>query len=351
MSPWPILIPILTLKLQIRSGELLYISLKNSRIDRYYFFRNKGNELVKTFKRILFSGMSLSLLLLLTGCVGRDKAGNPSGIIWDVLGRPMADSIQFFAKDSGLGYGLAIIIVTLIVRLIIFPLGIYQSWKATLQSEKMNYFKPIFAPIQERINNAETQEEKLAAQQELFAAQRENGLSMFGGIGCLPLIIQTPFFSALFFAAQYTNGVASSTFLGINLGKPSLALTLIVGVLYYIQSLLSLHGIEDETQKEQMKRATYISPITIVGFSFLSPAAVTLYWVVGGFIQIIQQFIINYLMRPRIRKQVAEEYKKNPPKAMSNAGRIKDVTPKASQAITQNNKKKKNRNAGKQRSR
>ncbi|WP_313963788.1 YidC/Oxa1 family membrane protein insertase, partial [uncultured Streptococcus sp.] len=148
---------------------------------------------MKTFKRILFSGMSLSLLLLLTGCVGRDKAGNPSGIIWDVLGRPMADSIQFFAKDSGLDYGLAIIIVTLIVRLIIFPLGIYQSWKATLQSEKMNYFKPIFAPIQERINNAETQEEKLEAQQELMAAQRENGLSMFGGIGCLPLLIQMPF--------------------------------------------------------------------------------------------------------------------------------------------------------------
>ena len=94
-----------------------------------------------------------------------------------------------------------------------------------------------------------------------------------------------------------------------------------------------------------------MSPIMIVVFSFMSPAAVTLYWVVGGFIQIIQQFIINYLIRPRIRKQVAEEYEKNPPKAMSNAGRIKDVTPKASQAITHSNKKKNNRNAGKQRSR
>ena len=85
----------------------------------------------------------------------------------------MADGIQFFAKNSGLGYGLAIIIVTLIVRIIILPLGIYQSWKATLQSEKMNYFKPIFAPIQERIKNAETQEEKMQAQQELMADTAE----------------------------------------------------------------------------------------------------------------------------------------------------------------------------------
>ena len=104
---------------------------------------------MKHFKRFLFSGMGLAALLFLSGCVGRDKAGNPSGLIWDVIGQPMADGIQFFAKNSGLGYGLAIIIVTLIVRIIILPLGIYQSWKATLQSEKMNYFKPIFAPIQE----------------------------------------------------------------------------------------------------------------------------------------------------------------------------------------------------------
>ena len=128
-------------------------------------------------------------------------------------------------------------------------------------------------------------------------------------------------------------------------------MTAIVGSLYYIQSVLSLHGIEDETQRNSMKQASYMSPIMIVGFSFLSPAAVTLYWVVGGFIQIIQQFIINYIIRPRLRKQVAEEFEKNPPKGLKKASRAKDVTPKAQQAIEQKNKKKKNRNAGKQRSR
>ena len=44
----------------------------------------------------------------------------------------------------------------------------------------MNYLKPILGPIQERMKNASTQEEKLLAQQELMAAQRENGVSMFG---------------------------------------------------------------------------------------------------------------------------------------------------------------------------
>ena len=227
---------------------------------------------MKHFKRFLFFGMGLAALIFLSGCVGRDKAGNPSGLIWDVIGQPMADGIQFFAKNSGLGYGLAIIIVTLIVRIIILPLGIYQSWKATLQSEKMNYFKPIFAPIQERIKNAETQEEKMQAQQELMAAQKENGLSMFGGIGCLPLLIQMPFFSALFFAAQYTQGVAGSSFLWIkDLAKSDWALTAIVGILYYIQSVLSLHGIEDdlaartEGVAEEEKPSVYVCGVSFKG--------------------------------------------------------------------------------------
>ena len=304
---------------------------------------------MKKNKLALLASMGLASLVFLSGCVSVDrKTGNPTGLIWNLLGRPMGEAIKFFANNLGLGFGIGIIIVTLIVRLIILPLGLYQSWKATYQSEKMNYLKPILGPIQERMKNASTQEEKLLAQQELMAAQRENGVSMFGGVGCLPLLIQMPFFSALFFAAQHTKGVADSSFLGIALGKPSLLFTAIVAVLYYIQSMLSLHGIEDETQKESMRKASLMSPIMIGVFSLISSAGVTLYWVVGGVIQIIQQFVINYLIRPNLRKRVAEEYKNNPPKATSHRVK-KDVTPTAATQIQ--HKPKNNRNAGKQRNR
>ena len=137
----------------------------------------------KKLNRVLFSGLSLSLLFLLTGCVSRDSSGNPTGTIWHILGEPMAKLIQYFANNVGLGFGLAIILVTIIVRCIILPLGLYQSWKASYQSEKMAYLKPIFEPINERMRNATTQEEKLAAQTELMAAQKENGINMLGGMG------------------------------------------------------------------------------------------------------------------------------------------------------------------------
>ena len=310
---------------------------------------------MKTFKRFLFSGMGLTLLLILSGCVQTNKQGLPTGegFVYQYLVAPMSQVIKYFANDLGLGFGLAIILVTVIVRLIILPLGLYQSWNATYQSEKRNYLSPIFTPSHERMKSAETQEEKLEAQQALMQAQKENGLSMLGGVGCLPLLIQMPFFSALFFAARYTEGVTQSNFLGINLGQQSLILTIFVGILYYIQSLLSLVGL-DEEQKDQMKKMLYMSPLMIVIFSFTSPAGVTLYWVVGGFVQILQQFIINFFIRPYMKKRVEEEYKNNPPKTLSANAYLKDVTPKANQAIDNrpnNNKKKKNRNAGKQRSR
>lgn len=347
MSIWQILKTSPISKLQIKTIALLCIFKKNSRIEKYYFL--KEELFVKKNKFVLLATMALTSLVFLSGCVGIDrKTGNPTGFIWNVLGRPMGEAIKFFANNLGLGFGLGIIIVTLIVRLIILPLGLYQSWKATYQSEKMNYLKPILGPIQDRMKTAKTQEEKLLAQQELMMAQRENGVSMFGGIGCLPLLIQMPFFSALFFAAQHTKGIAGQTFLGIPLGKPSLLLTAIVAILYYIQSMLSLHGIEDETQKESMRKASLMSPIMIAVFSVLNTAGVTLYWVVGGVIQIIQQFVVNYLIRPNLRKRVAEEYKNNPPKATSHRVK-KDVTPTATTQLQ--HKPKSNRNAGKQRNR
>ncbi|MCQ9212005.1 membrane protein insertase YidC [Streptococcus sp. O1] len=290
------------------------------------------------------------MLFFLSGCV-KTKNGVPTGEGWvyKLLVEPMGNVIQFFAENQGLGFGVAIIVVTICVRLLILPLGIYQSWKATYQSEKMQYLKPILGPIQERMKNASSQEEQLAAQQELFATQKEYGVSMFGGMGCLPLLIQMPFFSALFYAARYTEGIADASFMGIALGKSSLILTAVAGILYFFQSLLMQVGMEEE-QKNQMKSMMLMNPLMIIFFSWSSPAGVTLYWVVGGLIGIIQQGITNFFLKPKLRRQIAEEFEQNPPKPLHTSSRAKDITPTMDTAITSSSEKK-NRNAGKQRSR
>lgn len=261
----------------------------------------------------------------------------------------MAKLIQYFANNVGLGFGLAIILVTIIVRFIILPLGIYQSWKASYQSEKMAAYKPIFEPINQRLRQASTQQEKLAAQTELMAAQKENGINMLGGMGCLPLLIQMPFFSAMYFATQFAQGVSESTFLGINLGERSLPLTAVIVVLYFFQSWLSIQGVPEE-QRAAMKGTMYVMPLTMVFFGMSMSASVLLYWLVGAFFSIFQQLLTMFVIKPKIRKQIAEELKNNPPKSY-HAKAPKDVTPNFSKEQLNHKPKQGKRNAGKQRKR
>ena len=69
---------------------------------------------LKSIKRFALSAMGVAMLLVLTGCVQVDKAtGQPTGFIWNTIGSPMAEAIKYFATDKGLGFGVAIIIVTI----------------------------------------------------------------------------------------------------------------------------------------------------------------------------------------------------------------------------------------------
>ena len=300
----------------------------------------------KQQKRLALMGLLASTLLFLSGCVSVDKAGNPTGWVWNLLGQPMSNVITYFAENLGFGFGVGIILVTIIVRLVILPLGLHQSRGAAYQAAKREYLAPILEPINERMRNAETQEEKMAAQAELMQAQRENGLSLMGGVGCLPLLIQLPFFSALYYAARYTPGVLEDNFLWFNLGQRDFVLIAIIAALYYFQSWLSIQSVPEE-QRQQMRATMYTMPLMMIFFGFSSPAAVILYWLVGGIFSIIQQLIANYIIKPRLKEKVAEEFKNNPPKApRTSPATRKDVTPKNAQAIP--NKAKKNRNAGKQ---
>ena len=275
----------------------------------------------KNQKRLALMGLATSMLFFLSGCVSLDKSGNPTGWVWNLLGRPMSHIITYFANNLGLGFGLGIVFVTIIVRLIILPLGLHQSRGAAYQAAKREYLAPILA-------------------------QRENGVSLMGGVGCLPLLIQLPFFSALYYAARYTPGVLHDHFLWFNLNSRDFPLIIIIAALYYFQSWLSIQQVPEE-QRKQMAVTMYSMPIMMIVFGISSPAAVILYWFVGGIFSIIQQLITNYVIKPRLQEKVAEEFAKNPPKApRKTPGTRKDVTPKNTQAIA--NKPKKNRNAGKQ---
>ena len=288
------------------------------------------------FKNWLLGSGLLGVLLLLSGCVRQNSDGTPdtSGLVYRMLVVPLENFLNWMVTSFDWSYGLAIIVLTIIVRLIIMPLGINQSKKSLIQSEKMQSIKPQIDAAQEKVKQATTQEEQMEAQREMQAVYKENNVSMMGGMGCLPLLIQMPIFSALYYTARFSEGIQHSTFIGIDLAKPSYLLVVFVGVAYLLQGYISLIGVPEE-QKKTMRSMMIASPLMIVFMSFTSPAGVALYWVVGGVFSCIQTFITNVLMRPRIKAQIQEELKKNPPKQVS-------------QPKNKNNKNGNGRNAGKQ---
>lgn len=301
----------------------------------------KKNQLALSFALIA---------ILLSGCVQRTKSGKPYGFVYEKLAIPTQHVLNWLAEILGGSYGWSIIVITFVVRLILMPIMIKQSKNATIQQEKISLIRPQLNKLQERQKAAKTPEEQAAVSQAMMKLYRDNNISMTGGIGCLPLLIQMPIFAALYAAIQYSPELAKSYFMGINLGHRSFAFVLLTFISYALQGYLSTLGLPEE-QKKQMQSMMIISPLMITVMTYVSPAGLGLYFFIGGIFACIQTVIINF-MRPRIREEIQNELKNRPvvevelPSESDEEISSKSITD--SELIHQNNRK---RNAGKQKNR
>jgi YidC/Oxa1 family membrane protein insertase len=306
---------------------------------------------MKLKKKLLLSAEMMTLLLILSGCMQYDENKNPTGMIYDYLVVPTGKLIVMLAEFLSGNYGLAIIVITIVVRLAIMPMNVNQIKKSMVQQEKMKYIKPELEDIKFRQQNAQTPEEKAAVSQEMMALYKENNISMTGGVGCLPILIQMPIFTAMYQAVHLTPQIAQSTFLGINLGDKSPLLAILAGVAYLAQGYVSTIGMPEET-KSQMKTMMLMNPIMILMFSWSSPAGLALYWLAGGIFAAAQTLLQNRMIKPKVQQQVEEEMNNRPIKknikvakpSASSANQAKPVN--AISATTEN--KQTGRNAGKQ---
>lgn len=234
----------------------------------------------------LFSMLAL-MLFVLTGC---QAVENQEGFFYSTFVKPMNRLLDFLGNDIFNGsYGLAIIAITVVIRLILMPFMLKNYRQQSRMKSKMDVVKPKMDAIQERLRAAQTKEEQMAIQQEMLSLYRDNGINPLN-MGCLPIVIQTPIIMGLYFAILYSKDVKAHEFLWFNLGTPDIVMTAIAGIVYFIQAKVSLWTVPD-AQKAQMKLMIYISPIMIVFISFSSMAALPLYWSVSGLLLIIQTYI------------------------------------------------------------
>ncbi|WP_318247691.1 MULTISPECIES: membrane protein insertase YidC [Solibacillus] len=247
----------------------------------------------KSKNLFLYMGIALSALSL-SGC----QQSNGDGTFQKVFVNPFISSLDGLAGILGDNYGFAIIIVTIIIRLIIMPFMLKQQKKQQEMKVKMALAKPEIEEIQRKLKEATNLEEKQKIQADMMKVYQKHEINPLN-IGCLPLLIQMPFLMGLYYAITSSEEIATHSFLWFSLGQPDLFVTAIAGILYFVQFKVSQSAMPIEQQK-QTRFIGLLSPIMIVIFSINAPAALPLYWSVGGLCLILQVLLGQRLYPPQI---------------------------------------------------
>ena len=217
--------------------------------------------------------------------------------MWDAFKDLIFACVQFFYNIVG-DWGLAIIIITVIFRIIVAPIMHKQS-KSSYQMQKM---QPLMNEMQK-----------------MYAETKFNPLA-----GCLPMLLQMPIFMAMFQTLRNIGSyedtsytfyglvpdltAAPSTMFSQGIGAfiPYLILMLVFALATFMPMILQ-NIKNDSKQRNQMLIMGVIMTVMMLWISWGSPAGVLLFWGVSSIFGIAQQQLTNRYLRKADAEREAEE--------------------------------------------
>ncbi|ANU26902.1 membrane protein insertase YidC [Planococcus versutus] len=249
-------------------------------------------------KKLVLLISLIAVTLLLSGCTEFDQpiSDQSEGFWNEFIVWPLVSTIKFFKGLLGT-YGFGIIAVTIIIRLVMLPLMIKQ----TKSSKRMQEVQPELVKLKEQYKSkdAVTQQKY---QKEMMALFQEKGVNPMAG--CLPVLIQMPVLIGFYHAISRMNNTPEidlGSFLIFPLAEPSIILAVVAGLMQF--TVLRTGPAMDNPQ---MRIMMYFMPVMIIGFGIVLPSALTLYWVIGNIISLIQNLVIY---RPWEKKDVQQPVK------------------------------------------
>ena len=214
--------------------------------------------------------------------------------LWQSIVTGFSELIQFCYRITDMAglanYGLAIILITIIIKIILYPL-------THSQMKSMRGLQAIQPKLKELQVKYRDNPEKMQA--ETLKLYREHGVNPFGG--CLPLLIQMPILIAFYQALINFDYVvpAHAAFLwmpNISLPDPYYILPILTAVTTYLQQRISTLDANDPTQKTMM----VVMPLFIGWIAMKFAAGLAIYWVTFNLLNILQQLYVNYRNRPEL---------------------------------------------------
>lgn len=235
-------------------------------------------------KKLVFLSLLTVVAVFMAGCTEfKEPISSESTGIWnEYIVWPLVSLIMKFKEWLGT-YGLAIIVVTAIIRTALLPLVIQQ----TKSSKRMQEIQPRLKALKEKYKSkdAVTQKKYQEEMQQIMINEKINPLA-----GCLPVIVQMPVLFGFYHAISRMNAtpeIELGSFLGVALGSPSILFAVIAGLMQ-----LTVLRTGPAMDNPQMKMMMYIMPFMVMIFGSFLPAGLALYWVVGNIISLIQNIFI-----------------------------------------------------------
>jgi YidC/Oxa1 family membrane protein insertase len=197
--------------------------------------------------------------------------------------------LKFWHDDAGLSWGVSIIMLTVVVRLLILPL----TFKQVRSMQELQRLQPEMKRIQERYR-----EDRQRMNQEMMKLYQEHKVNPLGS--CLPILLQLPFFIALFYLLrgdEFQNDIrGEESFLFIdNLAEVATGGVLVTLIVVYVAtqlvSMLITTVTADPTQRRIMLALPFIFVIFVINFE----AGLIVYWITTNVWTIGQQLLVRKL--------------------------------------------------------
>lgn len=258
--------------------------------------------MLKTYQKLM--AMGIFLIVLCSGnaaFAATNQVGGLSnvGFFHDYLIEPFSALLKGVAGLFHGEYGLSIILVTIIVRLVVLPLFVNQFKKQRMFQEKMAVIKPQVDSIQAKLKKTKDPEKQKELQMEMMKLYQENNINPLA-MGCLPMLIQFPIVIGFYYAIRSTPEIASHSFLWFSLGQSDILVSLSAGAMYFIQAYVAQKLSakysavpQNPAAQQSAKLMVFIFPVMMTIFSLNVPAALPLYWFTSGLFLTVQNVVLQ----------------------------------------------------------
>ena len=199
---------------------------------------------------------------------------------FSAIAKPLLYTLKFFHRYVG-NYGVAIIIITVILKALFFPLT-HKSYKSMKGMQKI---QPEMNKIREKYKN-----DRDAMNKAVMELYREHKVNPLGG--CLPMVVQIPVFFALYKALMFSIELRHAPFFlwitDLSDKDPYYVTPVIMGISMFIQQKMT------PSQMDPVQQKMMLALPVVFTFMFLKfPSGLVLYWLVNNILTISQQMYIN----------------------------------------------------------